>query len=172
MKKKSLVWLVLLLAACLTAVKCGRRPGEEGGLAVGISAPEFQLADLRGQPVSLSQFRGKVVILDFWATWCGPCRMSMPILEKLQEEHPNDLKLLAINLEESRDEVRDYVARRNIRTTVLLDLEGKVGRTYGSESIPMQVLIDKKGIVRDIKIGFSPRMGDQLRKQLDQLNAD
>ena len=172
MKNKSLRSLALLITSCLLAAGCNRRPGEEGALAVGVSAPEFKLADLRGQQVSLSQFRGKVVILDFWATWCGPCRLSMPILEKLQEEHPNDLKLLAINLEEPRDEVRDYVARRNIRTTVLLDLEGKVGRIYGSESIPMQVLIDKNGIIRDVKIGFSPRMGDQLRKQLDQLNAD
>jgi hypothetical protein len=64
------------------------------------------------------------------------------------------------------------VARQNINTTVLLDSEGKVGRVYGSESIPMQVLIDKKGIIRDIKVGFSPRMGEQLRKQLDKLRAD
>jgi len=161
-----------MIAACLAAVNCGRRPGEEGALAIGASAPEFQLSDLRGQPVSLSQFKGKAVILDFWATWCGPCRLSMPILEKLQEEHPEDLKLLAINLEEPRDQVRDYVARRNIRTTVLLDSDGKVGRVYGSDQIPMQVLIDRKGIVRDIKIGFSPKMGEQLKKQLDQLNSD
>ncbi len=170
--KKCLLLSIVLIAVAITAVNCGRRASEEGALTIGVSAPEFRLADLRGQEVSLSQFKGKVVILDFWATWCGPCRMSMPVLEKLQQEHPNDLKLLAINLEESRDDVRDYVARRNIRTTVLLDSSGSVGRVYGSESIPMQVLIDKKGIVRDIKVGFSPRLGDQLRKQLDQLNSD
>ncbi len=170
--KKRLPLLALLIGACLPAVQCGRRPSEEGTLEIGASAPEFQLSDLRGQTVSLSQFKGKVVILDFWATWCGPCRLSMPMLEKLQLEHPKDLKLLAINLEEGRDEVRDYVARQNIRATVLLDSEGKVGRIYGSDQIPMQVLIDKKGIVRDVKIGFSPRLGEQLRRQLDQLNSD
>ncbi len=170
--KKSLPLLVLLIAACLPVVNCGRRPGEEETLQIGATAPDFQLLDLRGQTVSLSQFRGKVVILDFWATWCGPCRLSMPMMETLQLEHPNDLKLLAINLEESRDEVRDYVARQNIRATVLLDTEGKVGRIYGSESIPMQVLIDKKGIVRDVKIGFSPRLTEQFRKQIAELNAD
>ncbi len=135
-------------------------------------APSFQLTDLHGQEVSLAQFQGKVVILDFWATWCGPCRMSMPLLEKLQQEYPSDLKLLAINLEEPLDQVRDYVSRQNIRSTVLLDSEGKVGRAYGSESIPMQVIIDKKGIVRDVLVGFSPRMTDRLRGEIAKLRAD
>ncbi len=170
--KKSLPFLVLLIITGLLSARCGGRPADEGELKIGISAPLFQLSDLRGHTISLAEFKGKVVILDFWATWCGPCRLSMPLLEKLQMENPNDLKLLAINLEEPRDQVRDYVARQNIRTTVLLDLEGRVGRAYGSDQIPMQVLIDKKGIVRDIKIGFSPRMGEQLKKQLEQLRAD
>jgi thiol-disulfide isomerase/thioredoxin len=170
--KRSLLLGVLLLVACLGCIGCGGRKGEEGELAIGASAPTFELTDLRGQTVSLSQFRGKIVILDFWATWCGPCRMSMPLLEKLQKENPDDLKLLAINLEEPLDLVRDYVARQNINTTVLLDSEGKVGRIYGSESIPMQVLIDKKGIIRDVKVGFSPRLGEMLRKQLTELRAD
>lgn len=170
--KKTMPLLVLLVITCLTRVHCGSRAGQEDELRIGGSAPSFELSDLRGQTVSLSQYKGKIVILDFWATWCGPCRLSMPLLEKLQKENPNDLKLLAINLEEPLDIVRDYVARQNINTTVLLDSEGKVGRIYGSESIPMQVLIDKKGIIRDVKVGFSPRMGEQLRKQLDQLRAD
>ena len=96
----------------------------------------------------------------------------MPVLEKLQSENPNDLKLLAINLGESREEVRDFVGRRNIRTTVLLDSESRIGGIYGAGSIPMQVVIDKKGIVREIKVGFSASMGEQLKKQLDQLRAD
>ncbi len=92
--------------------------------------------------------------------------------EKLQQEYPSDLKLLAINLEEPLDQVRDYVSRQNIRSTVLLDSEGKVGRAYGSESIPMQVIIDKKGIVRDVLVGFSPRMTDRLRGEIAKLRAD
>ena len=162
----------MLVVFSLTCIHCGSRGGQEGELQIGGRAPAFELADLRGQTVSLDQFRGKIVILDFWATWCGPCRMSMPMLEKLQKENPDDVKLLAINLEEPLDLVRDYVSRQNINTTVLLDSEGKVGRIYGSDSIPMQVLIDKKGIIRDIKVGFSPRMGEQFRTQLEKLRAD
>ncbi len=170
--KKRLALLAVLLAASLMTVQCGRRTEEEGALRIGAAAPGFELYDLRGQKVSLSEFRGKVVILDFWATWCGPCRLSMPMLEKLQLEHPNDLKLLAINLEEPRDEVRDYVMRQHVRSTVLLDSDGQVGQVYGSDQIPMQVLIDKQGVVRDVKIGYSPRLAEQFRRQLDQLNAD
>ena len=171
MKRKiTSFWLVLVTA--LICSHCTRTPGTSEEVTVGRPAPLFQLNDLYGREISLSQYRGKVVILDFWATWCGPCRMSMPLLEKLQEENPGSLKLLAINLEEPLDQVRDYVARQNIRSTVLLDEEGKVGRIYGSESIPMQVLIDKEGIVRDVQVGFSPRMAEKLRHEVANLSAD
>ncbi len=168
--KIALLWFVLLTG--LICAHCARTPGTSEEVSVGRPAPPFQLNDLYGREISLSQYRGKVVILDFWATWCGPCRMSMPLLEKLQEENPGSLKLLAINLEEPLDQVRDYVARQNIRSTVLLDEEGKVGRVYGSESIPMQILIDKEGIVRDIQIGFNPRMAEKLRHEIAELSAD
>lgn len=168
--KISILWVALF--ASLFCSHCARTPGTTEEVSVGSPAPPFQLSDLYGREISLSQYRGKVVILDFWATWCGPCRMSMPLLEKLQEENPGSLKLLAINLEEPMDLVRDYVARQNIRSTVLLDEEGKVGRVYRSESIPMQVLIDKEGIVRDVQVGFSPRLAEKLRDEVAKLSAD
>jgi thiol-disulfide isomerase/thioredoxin len=97
--------------------------------------------------------------------------MSMPLLEKLQAEFPNDLVLLAVNLEEPPDEVRAYVQRRKVGSIVLLDTEGEVGRVYRSESIPMQVLIDQKGIIRDIQVGFHPSMDRELREEIRQLLA-
>ncbi len=95
----------------------------------------------------------------------------MPVLEKLQREYSKDLTLLAINLEEPRDQVRNYVAGRNISSTVLLDEDGKVGQAYGSESIPMQVLIDQQGIVRRVSVGYSPALVDQLRSAIEKLRA-
>ena len=135
----------------------------------GQAAPRFELSDLDGQTVSLAQLRGKIVMLDFWATWCAPCRISMPILDKLQREFSNDMVLLAVNLLEPRDLVREYVARQNVRSRVLLDPEGNVMRQYGSESIPMQVIIDQEGIVQLVNIGLSPRMEDQLRGEINRL---
>jgi len=135
------------------------------------AAPSFTLPTLDGRQVSLEQFRGKIVLLDFWATWCGPCRLSMPLLEKLHRERPEDFVLLAINLQEPLDLVRDYVGRQNIKSMVLLDKDGEVGSAYHSESIPMQVLIDQKGIIRHVQVGFSPRMTDQLRAEIEKLRA-
>jgi thiol-disulfide isomerase/thioredoxin len=136
---------------------------------MGGPAPQFELSDLEGRKVSLAQFRGKIVMLDFWATWCGPCRFSMPILDRLQEEFSNEMVLLAVNLREPRDVVRDYVARRNVRSRVVLDLEGDVGEEYESASIPMQVIIDQEGVVQHVSVGLIPRMEDQLRTEINRL---
>ena len=166
--RQRLLILITLLATGGISLNCGRQQ-TPGGLEVGRPAPIFELPDLSGRPVSLTQYEGKIVLIDFWATWCGPCRMSMPVLEDLQKEYPDELVLLAVNLQEPLDEVRDYVKAQRIRSRVLLDEEGKVGTVYGSESIPMQVLIDQKGIVRDIRMGFSPDLGVHFRGEIRQL---
>jgi len=164
---------ILAAAVTLTAMMlsgCTRPPSEsEPEVQIGRPAPNFKLPALSGGQVSLDQYRGKIVMLDFWATWCGPCQMTMPLLEKLQKEYPENLVLLAINLQEPNDTVRDYVRKQGLNSRVLLDEEGTVGETYGTDSIPMQVLIDKNGIVRHVQIGFSPRMSSQLRAAIEQL---
>lgn len=138
-------------------------------LQIGSPAPKFTLPDLNGRQVSLDQFKGRVVMLDFWATWCGPCRMTMPLLGNLEKEYRDTMTLLAVNLQEPRNVVRDYVQKQNINSQVLLDENGSVGEVYGTDSIPMQVLIDKNGIVRHIQVGFSPRMATQLRSVINSL---
>jgi thiol-disulfide isomerase/thioredoxin len=159
----------LLLALTLVFSGCVQPPSETEAIEIGRPAPVFKLPDLNGREVSLDQFRGKIVMLDFWATWCNPCRMTMPLVEKLQKEYPNNMVLLAINLQETKDVVREYMRQQNLGSQVLLDEEGSVGKTYGTEAIPMQVLIDKTGIVRDIKTGFDPRMLPQLRAEIERL---
>jgi len=160
---------VLLVAMVLSLSGCGRRPAETEGLEVGSPAPSFKLPDLNGKEVALSQFKGKVVLLDFWATWCGPCRMTMPVMEKLEREFPREMVLLAINLQEPKDMVRDYVREQSLSSRVLLDEEGSVGEAYGTGAIPMQVLIDKEGIIRDILVGFNERMASKLRSEIETL---
>ena len=168
MRARILTFLVAILAS-FPCLQCSRSGSE---VAVGSTAPNFSLTDLRGKEISLAQYQGKVVILDFWATWCGPCRMSMPMLEKIQKEYPSDVKLLAVNLQDPIDDVKDFVARQNFNSTVLLDSEGRVGSVYQAGSIPMQVVIDKKGIVSSVHVGFSPRMGEQLRGEIEKLRSN
>jgi thiol-disulfide isomerase/thioredoxin len=170
--KKNLTFSVILLFSTIFLIQCTRpSPETEGALAVGKSAPNFELQDLTGHRISLSQYKGKVVILDFWATWCGPCRMTMPVMENLQKEFPGTLTLLAINLQEPDSVVRDYVRKQNIGSRVLLDEEGNVGQIYGANAIPMQILIDKQGIIREIKTGYSPNMAASLRRQIQALST-
>lgn len=166
--KAFLIVAALLIVSAMVVSGCIRRSPQNETLEIGRPAPAFKLPDLSGRQVSLEQLKGKVVLLDFWATWCGPCRMSMPLLDNLQKEYPDTLVLLAINLQESRDEVQDYVRMQNLHSTVLLDEQGAVGSLYGAEAIPMQVLIDKTGIVRNIT-GFNSSMAKRLRAEIEKL---
>ncbi len=111
-------------------------------------APNFKLRNLNGREVSLDQFKGKIVLLDFWATWCGPCRMTMPMLERLRQEFSKEMVLLAVNIQESEEVVRDYVQEENIKSEVLLDEDGAVASAYGAYAIPLQVIIDREGNIR------------------------
>ncbi len=168
--KKIITACALLILAAIILVKCTFPPSRSTGMAeVGYEAPLFKLPDLNGQNVALDQYRGKVVILDFWASWCGPCRMTMPMLEMLQREYPEDLALLAINLQEPPDVVREYVLRGNIHSKVLLDEQGSVAATYGADAIPMHVILDKEGIVRHTQVGYHGGMASQLRAQIEEL---
>ena len=169
-KSNTFIAYVILSLLLMLLTGCAQPPSETPPmLQIGEAAPNFKLPDLSGQEISLDQFKGKVVMLDFWATWCGPCRMTMPLMESIQKEFANDLILLTINLQESKDIVRDYVRAQNLHSRVLLDEEGSVGSVYGTDSIPMQILIDRQGIVRHVQAGFGPRTAAQLRSEIQTL---
>jgi len=94
-------------------------------------------------------------MLDFWATWCGPCRVTMPELEKLQQEHPDDFVLLAINLGDDEEEIKAFMESRRLQTRVLLDSDNRVGQSYGASSIPCNSLSIKtasSGTARSVPI--------------------
>ncbi|MEJ2110221.1 MAG: TlpA disulfide reductase family protein [Acidobacteriota bacterium] len=158
MKDKTLL-AVLFIAIILLplSMQCYRPPAEDAGpVEIGQPAPQFTLRDLDGKTVSLDQYKGKIVILDFWATWCGPCRMSMPMLDAIQDQYKGKLVLLAVNVNEPKDIVRDYVVNGNLGSRVLLDEDGSIGGLYGVIGIPTQVVIDQNGTVQFIESGFDP----------------
>jgi thiol-disulfide isomerase/thioredoxin len=169
--EKKILFMVsgILIVSTMMISGCSYFP-YDSGIEVGQPAPNFKLQDLYGREVSLDQYRGRVVLLDFWATWCGPCRMSMPLLERLQKEFPSTLILLAINLQDTKDEVKDFVYKMGLKSQILLDEDGTVGQTYGAGTIPLEVLIDKEGIVRFAQNGFDPGSTiAKLRAQIEQL---
>ncbi len=169
-RKKVFSGMLWIFSAVMVST-CTRPPSEPEPLQIGMPAPKFTLPDLNGRKVSLDQYKGQIVMLDFWATWCGPCRMTMPLLENLSKEYRGTMTLLAINLQEPFGTVREYVQKQNINSEVLLDEHGSIGEVYGTDSIPMQVVIDKQGIVRHIQVGFSPKMASQLRSIIQSLRA-
>jgi len=111
-------------------------------------AKEFALKNLAGSTLNLKEFQGKVVFLNFWATWCGPCRAEMPAMELLwQVFQDDDFVILAVNLREGRDKISSFVQTNGYTFPVLLDSQGKVANTYGVRAIPTTFLIDFQGKV-------------------------
>ncbi len=111
-----------------------------------IPAPEFTLKDLNGREVSLKDHRGKIVFLNFWATWCPPCRDEMPSMEKLYNEfRKEDFVILAIDLQESERRVKAFRDEFKLNFPILLDSDGMIGLAYGVRSIPTTYLVDREG---------------------------
>jgi thiol-disulfide isomerase/thioredoxin len=125
----------------------------------GEPAHDFSLALLggNGRKVSLAAQRGQVVVLDFWATWCGPCRRWMPIVAKLERELAGKgVKFYAVNLREPAATVRAYVKQQKVAVPVLMDADGAVGAAYGAESIPLTVIVGRDGKIVKTLLGLHP----------------
>ncbi len=112
----------------------------------GILAPDFSLEDLSGRRIEIKSLRGKVVFLNFWATWCVPCREEMPTMEKLDRELKSQgLEIVAVDYKEGPSDVRAFFAQLGLTFTALMDKEGKVSNDYGTWSVPLSVFINRKG---------------------------
>ncbi len=133
-------------------------------------ASDFTLNDLCGKKVTLSQFRGKVVILNFWSIWCGPCLAEMPSLNKLYLEFKDKgLVVLAIAEDPAEKPVRSYIQEKGIAFSILMDKERKVYFKYSLFGIPVSFLIDKKGAIVEKIIGESNWVSPQMKEKISKL---
>ncbi|HOO76850.1 MAG TPA: TlpA disulfide reductase family protein [bacterium] len=157
-------------AVILAAGACGRVPaGRGGGGAEGTQAPGFTLRDLSGKDVSLSDYRGKVVIVDFWATWCPPCRAEMPGFVGLDEKYrKRGLVILAVNVQgENRETVGQFARSLGIDFPILMGTPA-VAEAYGGVSaIPTSFVIDREGVIRKRMVGLHPP--EEFEKQIEGL---
>ncbi len=133
-------------------------------------APDFTLTDVDGKTVNLSDYRGKkVVILDFWATWCGPCRAAMPLIQSYYEKNKGKVEVLSINEQETPDRVAAFIKQTGYTYRVLLDRDGKVESAYRVYGIPTLFVVDKDGDLRHKSVGYRPDLEQQLTEIITPL---
>ena len=154
---KKLFILLLSVIACVS-------------LSCAEASYDFTLQDLEGKPISLSDYRGKVVFIDFWATWCPPCRQSIPYVEKLYEQYKDseDFVVLGINLQEDNDTIAKFMKKQKMNYSILLS-DKKVIANYGIVSIPRFFIIDRNGDVYNKYVGFAPGVEENWKKDIKKL---
>ena len=141
-------------------------------LELGDQAPAFSAPGLAGGTVSLASYRGKVVYLDFWASWCGPCAKSLPALDQLRREFaPGDFQIVAVNLDRNPAVAARFLKQRPVGYPSAIDPKGSLPGAFGVEAMPTSFLIDRDGVVRYVHRGFRDTDVDPLRKQIQKLVA-
>jgi len=157
--KNRIAALVAALAIALPALA-----GPEGG-----SAPAFALAARGGHDVTLAQYHGQVVMINFWASWCGPCRQEMPLLESIYKKYNKlGFTLLGVNVEPDSKAADDWLRDTPVSFPILYDKDSKVSKLYDVAGMPSTVIIDRSGKLRKIHRGYKP--GDE-NEYLDSIRA-
>ncbi len=140
-------------------------PLDDRSPRIGELAPQFELRNDDGTVVRLSDFRGKVVWINFWATWCGPCRRELPDIARLAAEFGDgDLVVLAVNQEQSARVARDFWEELGLDLPLLLDSSGEVSDQYGLRGLPNNFFIDREGVLQGFQLGFL--VEEQMRDRL------
>ena len=130
-------------------------------------APDFSINLMDGGEFKLSEHVGKkIVVLDFWATWCPPCRAAMPIMEEIAETYKDDVVILAVNQQETPETIKNYLNKNGFHSTVALD-SGRIASLYDVSVMPTFVIIDKEGLMRDYIPGFDPEIEKRIQALID-----
>ncbi len=143
--------IIILVAVAVVSFMIYGKKGEFEPVIAGKEAPDFTLPDLQGKMVKLSDFRGKVVFLNFWATWCKPCEEEMPSMQALYNSlKGRDFEMLAVSVDSKGGEVvQEFVDKYRITFPVLHDQDGKVKETYKTTGVPETFIIDQNGVVAE-----------------------
>jgi peroxiredoxin len=132
-------------------------------------APQFDLPALDGREISLADYHGKKLVVSFWASWCGPCRLEMPALRSFYQRYhksSDNFEILAISIDDNRRDAEEFAVEEKLPFPVLLDLRSKVAEVYGVEGIPVMFIIDENGKVIFGHVGFDAALEFQLAQEL------
>ena len=163
-----LAWLIIIISACSDEYPPkGRMPPV---LGLGENAPDFDFIDLtvsNQQPKKLSLLKGKVIYLDFWASWCKPCLISMPLLNQLYAElKDSGFEIIAVNLDEKSEIANQFLLDNPVNYTVVRSIYEPITKLYQINGLPTAYIIDRQGVLRFVHQGFKKEDIDELRKQL------
>jgi peroxiredoxin len=151
---------ILFSAGCgpsSSSNQTGNQPAVVEGVNIGNRAPDFQLQDMSGKSVKLSDYRGQPVLLNFWATWCGPCKYEAPFLSQINTDYaPRGLVMLAVDIGENATTIQNFETSLNISLPVLMDANVTISKVYGLTGIPTTFMVDKDGVIRFKLIGAFP----------------
>lgn len=146
---------ILVVLACMLSL-------QTFAVSVKDSAPDFTLKSLEGTNLRLEEYRGQVVLINFWASWCGPCRQEMPLLERIHQRYQDTgFAVLGVNVEGEASAARKITDKTKVTFPVLIDAGQKVSEEYEVEAMPSTVVVDRDGVVRYIHRGYKP--GDEAK---------
>ncbi|MBM7622058.1 peroxiredoxin [Bacillus tianshenii] len=134
----------------------------------GNPAPDFELTTLEGEKMKLSDYKGKKIILNFWATWCPPCKAEMPHMQEFYEKNSDEIEILAVNLtnvDKGQDAIKGFVEEYGLTFEIPLDEEGMIGMQYQAFTIPTSYVIDSNGIIQKKVVG---PMDEEMMKDLTE----
>jgi cytochrome c biogenesis protein CcmG, thiol:disulfide interchange protein DsbE len=167
--------LVLIMSAGWIAFSAPL-PGQTSGGKIpapreGFLAPDFELQNEQGSPVRLSDLRGQPVLVNLWASWCGPCKAEMPAMQEVYEEYaPRGFTILAVNttFQDERGSALEFAASRGLTFPILFDEDGDVSQKYQARAMPTSFFVDAEGIVQRVVVG-GPMSEALLRAEIEQL---
>ncbi len=156
---------IIALVFCVFAASSLASSGLEGQ-----QAPDFALKSSTGENLRLSEFRGDVVMINFWATWCGPCRQEMPLLDELYSRYQRvGFSLLGVNIDDDSRRAMQMIDELGVNFPVLFDAQKEVSKLYEVEAMPVTVIVDREGTVRYIHHGYKPGYEDKYLNQIRSL---
>lgn len=157
----------IVVAGLLLSILAAASPASSG--LSGQPAPDFALKSSTGENLRLSEYRGDVVMINFWATWCGPCRQEMPLLDELYSRYRRvGFNLLGVNIDDDSRRAMDMISELGVTFPVLFDSRKDVSRLYEVDAMPVTIIVDREGNVRHIHQGYKP---GYEQKYLDEVRS-
>jgi len=162
------VLAVVGAAGCATAGAGGGDRAGGGGNQVGAPAPDITVESLAGKSLGLADYRGKVVLLDVWASWCGPCKQELPVLDDLAKRLRADgVEILAVSIDQDRANVTKFLrVRPHWSLTIAHDPKGRIADTLAPDKMPTSYVIDRAGTIRYVNSGFEPSDAPEIERRL------